>query len=184
MKPIGYKTYLLVVVSMLLMIMALPMNAEAESGTDTIQEDYYKAHSVSFFDGDSIEISYTMEVTDGPNIDVFFLDSDNYQYMQDGQEFEYSVVGSDLNTRYTTKTITLYEHDTYYIVFDNTDIETDPPWNMVDDTAYVSWTIDSDITYPESDDDDNSSSTPGFEIAFLLGAIFVCILYLRRRKYA
>ena len=117
----------------MLICIIVPVNVSAESGTDTVQEDYYVTHTIYFSSGDSITISYTMRVTDGPSIDVFLLDSNNYKYFKDGQEFEYYMAASDLNTKYSSNTITFTEHDAYYLVFDNTDVATDPhgTWKMI-----------------------------------------------------
>lgn len=118
-----------------------------------------------------------MQVTAGPYIDVFFFDSDNYKYFQDGEEFELYSAMSDYNTKYANNEITLSEHGTYYLVFDNTDAVTDPPWNMVDDTAYVSWTLNSDITYYDSGDNwDDGESDPFMMYWVLCGVGLIVIV--------
>lgn len=137
---------ILVIVIALCGLVVMSTVAQAESGTDMIHEDYYVAHPIQFLYGDSIDISYTMRVTDGPNIDVYFLDKQNYVYYQDGVSFTYYVVMSEENTQYESSQITLTEHDTYYLIFDNTNTGTDPPWNFLDDVAYVEWTIDHEIS--------------------------------------
>jgi len=150
------------------------VNVNADSGTDTIHEDYYVAHSISFHSGSSIDISYTMEVTSGPNIDVFFIDSQNYVYLQDGRSFDYYVAMSDLNTMYASNDITLIEYDTYYLIFDNTDVETNPPFNFVDDVAYVSYNIDTEIYYPSTFGD--TSGTDGLNWLWILIPLIIIIV--------
>ena len=122
----------------------------AASGTDTVNEDYYVTHTISFTSGDYIDISYTMDVTSGPYIDVYFLDSQAYTYFQDGSAFSYYSAMTDLNTLYSSNSIRLTEHGTYYLIFDNTEIGTAPPWNGVTDIAYVSYTLNTEIHYPSS----------------------------------
>ncbi|MCK5291246.1 MAG: hypothetical protein KAR39_04410 [Thermoplasmata archaeon] len=165
----------MVIVALVMAMIGGTTNVLAESGTDTIHEDYYKAHSISFTSGESIEIWYTMRVTDGPNIDIYFVDSDNYRYYKDGRSFDYHVKMSEEGTSYESNDITLYEHDTYYLIFDNTNVGTDPPWNFHDDVAYVTWTIDYDIDYGTIwDSDDNGDSSSGLLI--LLGMIALIVI--------
>lgn len=174
----------IVLISMFLTVGLVPAEVSAESGTDTIQEDYHKAHTVSFDMGDSIKVSYKMEVTDGPYIDVYLLDSDNYRYYKDGQEFSYIMAGTDINTKYSSNTVTLNKHDTYYIVFDNTDVGTDPPWNMIDDTAYVDWTIDSEVNYIDLGFGDNSNNLLCFSFAIIgiIIIVVVIVIYFSKKK--
>lgn len=140
-------TVLLIIVIVLFGVLLIPINVLGESGTDTIDEDYYATHKISFTSGKSITIKYTMDVTDGPNIDVYFLDSQNYAKYQNLDQFEYFSSMSEENTIHTSKEITLTEHDTYYLVFDNTDIGTDPPWNFYNDIAYINYDISTNINY-------------------------------------
>lgn len=137
-----------------LLVLIAPLSSSpvaGESGTVKVHEDYYWSYQINFDKGKSIGISYTMEITQGPYIDIFFVDKENYLLYKQGYEFEYSIALSDIKTAYTSCSATLTTTGTYYIVFDNTDTATNPPWNGVDDVAYISYTISHTITYYPSD---------------------------------
>jgi hypothetical protein len=165
----------------------IPSISKASSGTDTIREDYHVGHPISFHSGTSISISYTVQVTSGPDIDIYFVDSTNYVYLNDGREFEYYSALTDEHTSYSKNQATFTEYGDYYLVFDNSDLgPTDPPWNFADDVAYADYTINTQIYYPPQNEnnwnyvtsDNNNPNTTGFELMFGVLAILLIILVL------
>jgi len=143
---------------------------ETRSGTETIHEDYYMSITINFFDGESMDVTYTATVTDGPNIDVFFLDAAGLADYEDSETFEYYTAMSDLNTASTTKSTTLAVKGAYYLVLDNTEAETAPPWNALDDVAIVIWTL---ITETDKGTDGDISSEWN---EWLLGGVACIVL--------
>jgi len=111
-----------------------------DSGQDVISDGNYSAHHVAFYSNKSIRVSFTANVVKGPNIDVFFMDSANYQKYQANKSFTYYQNASQLNTTNASISIVLKTHDTYYIVFDNTPAGT-PTSIESGDVAYVNYTI-------------------------------------------
>ena len=152
--------------------------AESDSGTDVIEKDYLTAHSLSFLYGDSITITYTVNVTLGPNIDVFVVDSENYLKMSKDEHFEYYGDYSKVNTTHTNQTMTFTDFNTYYLVLDNTIFETYPSKNMVYNSSTVKWTLNWDIE--ESESGNVCSSVMLLTMSIILIGLISMIHILRR----
>jgi hypothetical protein len=154
--------------------------ANAEIKQTNIVQDYYVYVPISFTSGDSLTISYTMQVTQGPYIDVFFVDAVNFQYYKDKQEFYYNAGLSDEYTRYTSKELTITSIGDYYLIFDNTDIGQAKPSND-DPTAFVTYNV---TAVPHSPNESGNTKTPGFEIIVVISAIALVFLWKRKRNYS
>ena len=121
--------------------------------TNSINEDEYMYRKISFYDGEKLELSIEVDVTSGPNVDVYVMDQMNFADYKDGDSFSYYSSLSRGDTSYWSADGTIRENDVYYIVIDNTDKgDASPPWNMQDDIAYIDYDIDQDI-YKDSDND-------------------------------
>jgi hypothetical protein len=128
-----------------LVFLGLNTSAVSDGGTIDLHEDFYWSYEIDFDEGDTMDVTYTMTVTDGPNIDVFFVDHVNFLKYENDEEFSYKVSLSDLDTSYAAGTTILFTQGTYHLIFDNTDVETMPPINMVDDVAEITWTLNTEI---------------------------------------
>jgi len=88
------------------------------------------------------KLEYTIVVRDGPAIDVFVMDEDEYYHYINGETFLFYTAASVENTYYASISWYIPGDGTYYIVVDNTDAgEAQPPWNGVDDVARVEYDI-------------------------------------------
>ncbi len=177
--------------------------------TNSISEDEYMYRKISFYEGDKLEISIEVDVTSGPNIDVYVMDEVNYADYKDGDSFSYYSSLSRGDTSYWSADGTIHENGAYYIVIDNTDKgDASPPWNMQDDVAYVDYDIDDDVykdsdndghydrddAFPndpskyqvsdssDSDDGDDSEDSPGFGVLTLILGTSIAMIYSRKSK--
>lgn len=175
----GRKKTAIIIVGISLAFINLLPEVLADSGHDTIHEDQYSVHHISSpTEADSMTLSYTVEITSGPYIDVYFMTYENFEHYKIGESFSYITQGTQLNTKYTSKSFKLYkqaEPQLYCIVFDNTDVGTEPPWNMVDDIAEVSWTIKT-VGHTGG----GGGGIPAFELSLVVIAVST-ILLLRKR---
>ena len=128
-----------------------------------------------------MEISYSVTVTEGHSIDVLFVDSGNFDKYENGDPFAYEKGFSDLDTRSAGNSATLSEHGTYFIIFDNTDVETVP---LTDDVVRFTY----EVEWNERNWKDGAldlfllSSLIISVILVILGLVGVTILLRRRRK--
>lgn len=77
-------------------------------------------------------------------IDVILTDETNYQYFEDGPEWEYYAEGSDLDTLYATGEMELVNDRTYYLIIHNTtEGRAAPPSNFENDRVEV--TVDYEL---------------------------------------
>ncbi len=156
-------------------------SAETRSGSEDLDEDWYYSIRIDFDEGELMEVSYTVTVTDGPNIDVFFVDSLNKAKLDNDESFNYNVAMSDLNTRYTTKSTTLFVYDTYYVVVDNSDWETMPPMNLENDIVYFDWEVETTVDTPVEDALDLACYGM-IAVAIVIVLVIVVVVYLVVRK--
>lgn len=96
-------------------------------GSPEIEADKYHYSQFDFETGEYIELEYTVQVTSGPPIDIFLLDPPNFELYRRDRPFEYIEALSYLGAMDVERSGTLREHDTYYLVLDNTDAGMIPP---------------------------------------------------------
>ena len=109
--------------------------AVSDSGTSTINEDEYLQLGFELDETGTLE--YTIEVIDGPYVDVLLFDDDNYADFRAGSGSKYIADGSDLNTLYAENDVDLNPDD-YHLVIDNTDYgSAHPPWDMANNQVKV-----------------------------------------------
>lgn len=105
--------------------------------TEVVEEDQYLSYDFDFDSDRTME--YEFIVRDGPNIDVFVAETEEYNHYTQGEAFEY--YGDSLDTSTATETIDLAAGE-YKIVLDNTDyVEAQPPTNFDGDPAEVDITV-------------------------------------------
>jgi hypothetical protein len=119
-----------------------PVLAKTSSGTDTIARDSYKSFKVEMNSALLNSVTFTATVNSGPNIDVFFMESSDYDLYKDGSGFDYYTYLTDFNVSSATETSGFLEVGTYYFVLDNTDAGTPMPINPAVPAATVAWTLD------------------------------------------
>lgn len=163
----------------LLLALAPTATAEERADTETIREDEYAAIQIPFNDGPSLKVEYDVEVTDGPNIDIFVLDNANFQKYKTGDDFESHQVGSDMDTARSVNTFTLDRHATWWIVLDNTNEGgAQPPSNLQNDPATVTWTVKTTVDVQSELED---LPGPGaLAIVGALGAAALASVWLRK----
>lgn len=109
----------------------------SDSGSVSIDEDNHV--SFSFEANSPVTVSYTVEVTEGPNIDVFVMDNLNYQSYSGGGSFTHQQACDDQASSYAQNSCDLGE-DRWHIVIDNTNRGgAQPPTNGVNDPAHVDY---------------------------------------------
>ncbi len=108
---------------------------------EQIQEDNYLSIPVELSTAKEVTITYN--VTLGPSLDVFFMDSENFQKWKtelstgSNENVEYITALSTFGLSNHTKTAQIAK-GTYYAVFDNTDYgPTHPPMNFKNDIATI-----------------------------------------------
>jgi len=82
-----------------------------------------------------------MEVLVGPFIDVYFVDSNNFQKYKSKTNFEYIEDMTEENTQDTKHNTIIHESGSYYLISDNTEVGTDPTSNINDDVANIIYSI-------------------------------------------
>jgi hypothetical protein len=151
-------------------------------------------------------ISYTIEVTEGTSIDVYFLDNENSANyilnVHSGTDYPISYIASvtELDTRHASHRISLDDilaedgktmddigFNEYSIIIDNTDLGTKPPENLLDDVVYVTYTVE--VEYGEQEGtpfDFLSSGLAGVCVIAFWGVVALLILIvvvkIKKRK--
>jgi hypothetical protein len=108
-----------------------------QSETTTLNEDEYSWYNFSIEEPSTVE--YTMEVTEGPNVDIILMDRGSFEAYQDGDydSATYYTRMSDINTAYAELSGEM-RVGSYTLMLDNTsDIGTSPPTNLEDDVAVI-----------------------------------------------
>jgi len=129
-------------------------NSERLRDSIDLDEDYYyEACEVKVSRGQAVTISYTVRVAEGPPIDVFFMDYDRYVDWQCDPKSRIDIKGimkeypsmNALSVKYDSGSVTLKEPGIYYLLFDNTDVGTEPPWDLKNDVARIDFTIETSV---------------------------------------
>jgi hypothetical protein len=161
--------------------------ARAEKFETIIEDGSYFAQPIPFQSGDSLTISYMMEVTQdvtlGPFIDVYFVNSSNFIDYKDGRQFSFNPDLSEEHTKNTSNELTITSQDNYYLIFDNTDNGATQPPNDVpvgQNTAIVTYNITTTPHFSNTGND-GSKKIPGFELILIFIAITLILLWSQRR---
>lgn len=118
-----------------------PSKYKTDSGETSINKESSMIKYIDFVSGDSKEIKYSVNVTNGPNIDVFLLDKNNFEKYSGNEKFNY-LEGSCVNVTSYQGNATLREHGKYYLIFDNkNDMYHAPDIGKKFSTATVEWKV-------------------------------------------
>lgn len=111
-----------------------------DSGRTVVAEDQF--YSTAFDASARVTLTISVEVHDGPSIDVIVVDVINFQQFRDGNEFVAFTSCGGVAAQGFQRSCSL-DAGTYHVILDNTDAgNTSPPFNAVNDGADVSWTIE------------------------------------------
>lgn len=147
--PLRRPVLWILVAALVLAVAAPAATAKERSDTESIAAGEYASIKIGFRDGPAMEVGYEVQVTDGPNIDIFVFDNANYQNYQDGREYEYRSGPSDLDTADSRNEFTLEDHGTWWIVLDNTGEGSAAPPTVGEGTAQVDWTARTNVDVEE-----------------------------------
>lgn len=133
-----------------LVVAAAPAAAQ-QSDTVQIDPGSHAAVKVDFRDGPTQDVSYDIQVQEGPNIDVLVMNNANYQKYKDGNSFEYVEDWSDLDTGNTGMQFTLQEHGTWWLVLDHTSEPDDgtQPATVGAESVTARYTVDTQTNVEE-----------------------------------
>lgn len=166
-----------VVAFLLLLLVAGPTGAGREDDTKVIEEgDHVDILIDNPGDGD-LDVRYYVVVSDGPSIDVFWLNEEEYYNYIDEGPFEYYQEYSVLDTKNVDKSFVWDEKGKFYLVIDNTHVGTEPPDNESATVRYV-------VNWNPVEESDWLRSTGFFFIALFLVmfAVILIVTILRRKK--
>ncbi len=111
----------------LVLVLAGATGAMKEEGTETVEVgDHIAIEIENSGDGD-LEVRIFIVVTDGPAIDVFFMDETMFGNYSEETQFDYYINYSILETTSLDKTFVWDELGIFYVVIDNTLSGTLPP---------------------------------------------------------
>ena len=132
---------ILILIILNLNILGTPSEYKITSGETEIQKGGNMIKYIDFSSGDSKEIKYSVNVSEGPNIDVFLLDENNFEKYSENERFNY-IEGSCVNVTSYQDNTTLKKHGEYYLIFDNSnDIYHSPDIGHKFSTATVDWQV-------------------------------------------
>lgn len=134
------RAWIAILLALVLGLVLLSGNATAgkRSGSESLDTNDYFSVKIEFTVGELMDASYTVTVTAGPNVDVYFMDADNFVLFEADGAFGYDITMTELNTRSATGSTTLLLFDTYYLVVDNSDRGTVPSSN---ETVSFDWEL-------------------------------------------
>jgi hypothetical protein len=139
-KRIGITTFAF----SLMILYSLPFFASAQyRGTATLDENDFWSYKIHGSDSREITISYTINVLDGPAIDVLlFHKNDYHRYRNNEPGWEFIPEGSQLDVTATVVEVTV-EGGRYYLVVDNTNEGmATPPQDDMDDSVTFRYSIE------------------------------------------
>ena len=139
-------------VLMALLLTSAPALGGTEVGTETLAINEWIPFRIDNTDGRTMDIAYEVVVTEGPDIDVLFMESKCYDAFLVGDPFEYIVDMSVLGTQNVKMEWTWSNEGEFCIVIDNTFAATTPPpedgdvtltyvveWDAWGATDWLSW---------------------------------------------
>jgi hypothetical protein len=154
---------------------------------------YFSYHYSALHSGDHVQI--TVEVTDGGNIDVYYMSSFefvNYEYNRDYGTGEFNVIYEKLASKLFSIDLVVSEDADYVLVIDNTY----NPDDGADPTDYVDVTITSNVVNTEysvleqenkdlkAENDSNAKLIIGICIGFFIACIICPIaLYIAHNQH-
>jgi len=127
----------------------------------TLAINDHKALDFEFQNGKELEIIYTIQVKQNLPIDIWFVNKDNYLLLTNGAQFLYYIDGTERETSYAKKIVTLTENDNYKLVMTN---------------YYNNQTVDVDVTGEIRDYQIKSKDTSLEYSSILLYSLIIIII--------
>ena len=94
--------------------------AGEEEGTETLEMSDYVSVHIDNTEGDTLDISYEVEVEDGVNVNVYFMDSDGFADFEAFLDFKYFKEYSKTDTGDKKKHFIWANEGDFYVVIDST----------------------------------------------------------------
>ncbi len=165
-----------VVAFLLILLVAGPTGAGREDDTKVIEAGDHMDILIDNSGDDDLDVRYFVVVSEGPAIDVFWLNEVEYDKYVGEEPFEYYQEYSVLNTKNVDKSFLWDENGKFYLVIDNTDQGTQPG-NESATVRYV-------VNWNPAEDSDWLRSTGFFFIALFLVmfAVIIIVTIIRRKK--
>jgi hypothetical protein len=127
-----------VVALIALLLLAMPVQAGEDSGEKTLMWLEHHAVEIDNSGNDQLRISYDVQVTDGVNVNIYFMDEGNYDKFTDFENFSYYQSYSIKDTDGAEKEWTWSKGGTFYVVIENAG------WQSLDTS-----TVEYDVTWDE-----------------------------------
>lgn len=156
-------------------VLAGSATAGREEGDEILVRDEHIAIQIVLEEGEEIEVRIFVAVTDGPEIDVFFMTEEAYDDYLTEDDFDhfadYSVIATkNVDTRFD------WDGDgTYFVVIDNTISETEPPMDPEVSIATLRYVV----TWGPADEGTTFREWVVY-IILVAAAVFLVILVVKR----
>ncbi len=136
--------------------------------TITIEPDKFRFLELSFSEGNEMEFIFHVEVNQGLPVDLWFVNSANYDRLEAALDFLYFIDGSQKNVTKATKIVTVTQHDIYYLVFVN--------YNNATVDVYLTYNIN---IYPEEEKTKDFWKEPYimFPMGLIIGIVTVVLAF-------
>ena len=118
---------MLALAMVLVLVLAGASNAKKEEGTETVEVGDHIAIEIENSGDEDIDVRYFVVVTEGPAIDVFFMDEESYAEYVDEGDFDYYPEYSVLDSSFVDKTFLWDEKGDFDVVIHNRLSGTLPP---------------------------------------------------------
>ena len=168
----------------LVALLVWPMGASAliDSGSVEIAEDSF--HAISLPLNESTQVLVSISRTSGPRIDLFLLDSTNFELYRTGKQFVYASDGSRLDITKANLTVTI-SAGLWYIVLDNTDAGKAKPGllDAFDKRPVVRFEVIHPFSFPPTDDQQPLlNGSQAIALSALLVSLLVIVLVVATRS--
>jgi hypothetical protein len=160
-----------------ILIVSVPglAGAETESGTETLERGEFLAVEVDFTEGKSCRVSFSLSVSEGPAIDVYFVTQEHFAAYERDVNFQYIIPLSPQGTRDIEMSEITRVNDVYFLVFDNTDWGTSPPA----DPTSARVTFDYEVTIDINEGGGIGSLLLWIVVIIVTGCIVASVVVLR-----
>ncbi len=131
--------FVLAVVMVAVLLIPGAALAGKEEGTKTLEVGEHAYLEMENVDGSFLRVRYTVEVVDGANVNVYFMDEDAFEDYEAGRDFDYFEVYSEKDTDAYEARFVVDKEGKYYLVAETTataanetsDVEFDIEWESV-----------------------------------------------------
>jgi hypothetical protein len=170
---------ILVMVLLMLSVTATQAEAHREEDTTTLSLGEHLAVLVENPGDGDIDVRYFVVVTEGPPVDVFFMNEEAYDDYENAEEFSYYSDYSVLNSSKVDEAFVWDGEGDYFVVIDFTSSGTEPPIEPDQQTVTVTYVITWDHI--------EKTDVRTLAIYVIIGlaavfAVFLAFRYLRKPK--